>query len=64
MPVSIARKLQALRDLLFPDIALMIGIDPKTLRKHYRRELDTGHTTHARSGRMPSRWMQSRHGVR
>jgi hypothetical protein len=25
------------------DIALMIGIDPKTLRKHYRRELDTGH---------------------
>jgi len=25
------------------DIALVIGIDPKTLRKHYRRELDLGH---------------------
>ncbi|WP_206072751.1 hypothetical protein [Mesorhizobium temperatum] len=27
-----------------PDIAGMIGIDPKTLRKHYRYELDQGHT--------------------
>lgn len=26
------------------DIADMIGIDPKTLRKHYRQELDQGHT--------------------
>lgn len=25
------------------DIATVIDIDPKTLRKHYRRELDTGH---------------------
>jgi hypothetical protein len=25
-----------------PDIAKVIGIDPKTLRKHYRDELDTG----------------------
>lgn len=25
-------------------IALVIGIAPKTLRKHYRRELDTAHT--------------------
>ena len=25
------------------DIALVLGIDPKTLRKHYRDELDTGH---------------------
>ncbi len=25
------------------DIARIIGIDPKTLRKHYRDELDTGH---------------------
>ena len=25
------------------DIAGVIGIDPKTLRKHYRRELDHGH---------------------
>ena len=24
------------------DIAKVIGIDPKTLRKHYRQELDTG----------------------
>lgn len=26
------------------DIAGIIGIDPKTLRKHYRLELDQGHT--------------------
>jgi len=26
------------------DIARIIGIDPKTLRKHYRQELDQGHT--------------------
>jgi hypothetical protein len=26
-----------------PDIARVLGIDPKTLRKHYREELDTGH---------------------
>ena len=25
------------------DIARVIGVDPKTLRKHYREELDTGH---------------------
>ena len=25
------------------DIARMLGIDPKTLRKYYREELDTGH---------------------
>ena len=25
------------------DIARVIGIDPKTLRRHYRDELDTGH---------------------
>jgi hypothetical protein len=25
------------------DIALVIGIAPKTLRKHFRQELDTGH---------------------
>ena len=24
------------------DIATVIGVDPKTLRKHYRQELDTG----------------------
>jgi len=27
-----------------PDIARVIGCDPKTLRKHYRDELDTGET--------------------
>jgi hypothetical protein len=27
-----------------PDISGMIGIDAKTLRKHYRQELDHGHT--------------------
>jgi len=26
------------------DIAGVIGVDPKTLRKHYRSELDHGHT--------------------
>jgi hypothetical protein len=26
------------------DIARVVGIDPKTLRKYYREELDTGHT--------------------
>jgi hypothetical protein len=25
------------------EIAIVIEIDPKTLRRHYRRELDTGH---------------------
>jgi len=25
------------------DIATVIGIDPKTLHRHYRQELDTGH---------------------
>ena len=25
------------------DIATVVGIDPKTLRRHYRQELDTGH---------------------
>ena len=25
------------------DIAIYLGIDPKTLRKYYRNELDTGH---------------------
>ena len=34
-----------------PDIARVIGIDPKTLRKHYRTELDTGHVkANAKSG--------------
>lgn len=27
-----------------PDIARVVGIDPKTLRKHYRDELDLGET--------------------
>ena len=27
-----------------PDISGMLGIDPETLRKHYRQELDHGHT--------------------
>ena len=26
------------------EIASLIGIDPKTLRRHYRQELDHGHT--------------------
>lgn len=26
------------------DIARVLGVDPKTLRLHYREELDTGHT--------------------
>lgn len=27
-----------------PDIAAVVGVDPKTLRKHYRDELDLGET--------------------
>jgi hypothetical protein len=27
-----------------PEIAGLVGISPKTLRKHYRQELDFGHT--------------------
>ncbi len=27
-----------------PDIARVVGVDPKTLRKHYREELDLGET--------------------
>ena len=40
------RQVEALAGYGVPetDIAGMIGIDPKTLRKHYRHELDHGHT--------------------
>src|SRR5882724_5531272 len=40
------RQVEALAGYGVPelDIAGMIGIDPKTLRKHYRYELDHGHT--------------------
>jgi len=39
------RQVEALAGYGVPeaDIAGMIGIDPKTLRKHYRDELDHGH---------------------
>jgi hypothetical protein len=39
------RQVEALAGYGVPetDIAGMIGIDPKTLRKHYRHELDHGH---------------------
>ena len=40
------RQVEALAGYGIPevDISGMIGIDPKTLRKHYRHELDHGHT--------------------
>jgi hypothetical protein len=43
-PVS-RRQVEAMAAYGIPetDIARVAGIDPKTLRKHYRDELDTGH---------------------
>jgi len=43
-PVS-RRQVEAMAAYGVPeaDIATVIGIDPKTLRRHYRQELDTGH---------------------
>ena len=40
------RQVEALAGYGVPEaeIAGMVGIDPKTLRKHYRHELDFGHT--------------------
>ena len=39
------RQVEAMADYGVPeaDIARVLGIDPKTLRKHYRGELDRGH---------------------
>ena len=40
------RQVEALAGYGVPEaeIAGVVGIDPKTLRKHYRQELDHGHT--------------------
>ena len=40
------RQVEALAGYGVPEaeIAALVGIDPKTLRKHYRHELDHGHT--------------------
>jgi hypothetical protein len=46
VPDPIARRqVEALAGYGVPEIGIagMIGIDPKTLRKHYRSELDFGH---------------------
>ncbi len=42
---ALRRQVEAMAGYGVPetDIARVIGIDPKTLRKHYRDELDTGH---------------------
>jgi hypothetical protein len=42
---STRRQVEAMAGFGVPeiDIARVVGIDPKTLRKHYRDELDTGH---------------------
>jgi hypothetical protein len=44
--ISLRRQVEAMAGYGVPEteIAGMIGIDPKTLRKHYRAELDHGHT--------------------
>ena len=44
--LSQRRQVEALAGYGVPEaeIAGIIGIDPKTLRKHYREELDHGHT--------------------
>jgi hypothetical protein len=43
---STRRQVEAMAGFGVPeiDIARVVGIDPKTLRKHYRQELDHGHT--------------------
>jgi hypothetical protein len=43
---ELRRQVEALAGFGIPeaDIAGLIGVDPKTLRKHYRQELDHGHT--------------------
>jgi hypothetical protein len=42
---ALRRQVEAMAGYGVPeiDIARVIGIDPKTLRKHYRSELDNGH---------------------
>jgi len=42
---ALRRQVEAMAGYGVPeiDIARIIGIDPKTLRKHYRDELETGH---------------------
>ncbi len=42
---ALRRQVEAMAGYGVPeiDIARVVGIDPKTLRKHYRDELDTGH---------------------
>ncbi len=42
---ALCRQVEAMAGYGVPeiDIARVLGIDPKTLRKHYRDELDTGH---------------------
>ena len=44
--VANRRQVEALAGLGVPEleIAGLLGIDPKTLRRHYRQELDQGHT--------------------
>lgn len=44
--IVLCRQVEALAGYGVPeaDIAGLIGVDPKTLRKHYRQELDYGHT--------------------
>ena len=44
--LALRRQVEAMAGYGIPeaDISGMIGIDPKTLRKHYRHELDYGHT--------------------
>jgi len=39
------RQVEAMAGFGIPeaDVARVLSIDPKTLRRHYRRELDTGH---------------------
>ncbi len=42
---ALRRQVEAMAGYGVPEtnIARVVGIDPKTLRKHYRDELDTGH---------------------
>jgi hypothetical protein len=52
---ELRRQVEALAGFGIPeaDIAGLIGIDPKTLRKHYRQELDRSHQGQCEGGREP-----------
>ena len=72
---AVRRQVEAMAAYGIPeaDISMVVGIDPKTLRKHYRDELDLGQTkanaqvagflfNSARSGKVTAQifWLKTR----